>query len=157
MKWKGFKVSWKRWKADYFGSLCVFGNLLKLCYCLENRDNNRGWHIELKLTELDYTLLLDTVVSRLIITIESLFGWLAPRIFDSKYTHREHTIRSQVTNGISIAVIVFVQTNKSCHFKYRKPRIHWAHMEVPITIQSLLIWYRKGRQWFSIFKSCGRL
>lgn len=38
----------------------------------------RGRHVELRLTELDYTLLLDTVVPRLMITIESRFGWLAP-------------------------------------------------------------------------------
>ena len=46
---------------------------------------------------------------------------------DSKYTHREHTIRSQVTNGISIAVVG--SKIKVVKVKYQNPRIHWAHVK----------------------------
>lgn len=93
---KGLSELKKRWKADYFGSLCVFFYLflrtkvMNLCllYWKEGVDF-RGRHVELRLTELDYTLLLDTVVSRLMITIESISGWLAPWIVDSKTIHTQ--------------------------------------------------------------------
>lgn len=162
---KGLSELKKRWKADYFGSLCVFFYLflrtkvMNLCllYWKEGVDF-RGRHVELRLTELDYTLLLDTVVSRLMITIESISGWLAPWIVDSKTIHTQgaHDTITGHQWHIHCRDRFFGSTNKSCHFKYRfMPRIHWAHVEVPVTIQSLLIWYRTGRQWFSIFKSCG--
>lgn len=80
----------------------------------------RGRHVELRLTELDYTLLLDTVVPRLMITIESRFGWLAPLWFNKKRIHTQgahwYDHRSPMAYPLPWSFLV---QNKSCHFKFK--------------------------------------
>jgi hypothetical protein len=131
---------------------------LCLLYRFKSGVDFRGRHVELRLTELDYTLLLDTVVPRLMITIESRFGWLAPLWLTKRRIHTQgahwYDHRSPMAYPLPWSFLFKIKVVILSLIP--KPRIHWAHVEVPVTIQSLLIWYRTGRQWFSIFKSCGR-